>query len=178
MTDIKYYFKDRYESKSTQVRVFYTGLAIFFIWIIRGLGKSIAQEPMMQDFGFIVWACYAMIIGTMIFFFLSKNQVSGIIEQYGIHSIKDRLENKGRLSGGFILGCGTITGKQYQQDYYVFFKKGSFGLIKDKIQADDAEIIMTNEISPSYKKVNVGGEEKEFLFVPKNTIKKTIKIEL
>lgn len=92
-----------------------------------------------------------------------EEKKSGIIYDLDIYSIK----NSNSIKGNFFLGTGTIN----SFETYIFFKKGNFGYIKDYVYSSNIEIIFRNDIKPSYKQIVIDGEVKEFIFVPKNTIK-------
>ena len=94
---------------------------------------------------------------------------SGIEEDLPIYSLRDRIE----LHGGFVLGTGSID----QEDYYAFYTKGEFGRYKKQsVPAEDVEVIMRNDVKPRLKTLWIDDEQQQFLFVPKNTIKRQIAI--
>lgn len=122
-----------------------------------------------------------MMVGALGLIFKSfshRSIISGISTEFPIYSIKSDTRSKGDIGGAFILGFGSVGGTFEEADYYVFFKKGDFGLIKDKVDASSVELVQTDDIETSYKEVYVDGELKNFIFVPKNTVKKNISIDL
>jgi len=115
------------------------------------------------------------IMGLLMFF--GTYNISGISSEFNIFSMKSDVRTKGTMSGSFFLGCGSISGSSEEIDYYVFYKEGRFGLLKDKLRAYDIEVIQTNKVDPSYKEIWVENEVLKFLFVPKKTIMKKIELK-
>lgn len=184
MEDITKYFEDKYERNITKIL-----FNVFVAILIGGVLSTMMHSALMSlppefldnyDLKFTI--SYYVILGLLpVTTFLMnwpKDKVQGINHEEDIFSLKSDVRTKGQMSGSFILGCGSISGSSEEIDYYVYYKKQRFGLEKDKIKAYGIEVIQRDDIKPSYKEVLVDGELYKVLFVPSNTIKKKITMEV
>lgn len=169
MKPIEYYFVDRYEKRFPLGKIF-----IGIIMIIFGFYSTtidLSGTDLGEIMNTITLLYFIMGIGTIASgFFFNKTQISGIIEEEKIFSMSNRQEKEG--GGSFFLGIGSVSFDE--QEYYIYYRKGDYGLIKEKLAVDEVEVIMTNKVPPSKRDIIIEGEQKTFLFVPKNTIKKRI----
>ena len=179
--DIRQHFKNKFETKRRWYLLWFGALCFLLVkacWDASEVLPNVELGPMI----FLLF-----IVGLVCAFFgFTKNtrQVRGIIEDDEIYS----LSNKSSVHGGgaFILGFGGISIDE--EEYYVFYKKGQFGLVKERVPCDEVELVMHNDVKPSLKTIMVpdaahddtdtdpSWEEKTFLFVPKNTVKKHIRL--
>lgn len=186
--DIKKYFIDRYKRGSdmplfyTFLYILFTSVPVLFIFIIdKAFNKALSEVSNLSnnslpifEFSFTLILLYTII---KIHNLWSKKRISGIISEFEIYSLKDDVRTKANFSGSFFLGIGTISGSSEEIDYYVFYKKSRFGLVKDKLPAEDIEVIQRDDIKPCYKEVLVDGEQYNILIVPINTIKRKIELK-
>lgn len=176
MEDITNYFKDKYVAKIDKFTKWVCVIGNFvlsfivymlFVGLYSVLGLPVGLLAYFVPISFFFATSISL-------FSDEKKKVQGITRDISIYSLESDKRTKSSLTGSFILGCGSVNGSSEEVDYYVFYKTGRFGLIKDKIEAYDVEVIQRDDIEPSYKTVLVEGEEFECLFVPTNTIKKKI----
>lgn len=168
MKDIKKYFKTKYKPTDPFITII---IHITFILIPSVILREIYLLEESMGYTHLYFRLFLALTIIIVFISITKKHktiISGIHEQFEIYSL-----NTGtKKSGSFTLGTGRIE----EQDYYIFFKHGEVGYIKDKIKTDNIEIIMRDDIKPSYKEVYVEGELIKCLIVPTNTIKKEYKI--
>ena len=181
MEDITDYFETKYEKRVDYLSIF---IASFIAMALQASFLTAFEELSSEIFtGFNIFILkYSPTIFFIMFvlykFFDSTRQISGIESDTEIYSIKDDIRIDGHLTGSFVLGSGSVSGEFGEKDYYVFYEKTKFGLIKGKTLASKTEVVQRDDIKPSLKDVYVNGKVRTFLFVPTNTIKKNIKIDL
>ncbi len=183
MKDIKKYFKTRIEKGWNVSSVVFAVFAAVSILGLVVFGEEVSivvsnyESVLVNNMFFIAWFGY---LALLVYSFLTiryRNQVAGIVSDERIHSLKSKERQEGSLGGVFFLGFGGVSGRTGVEDYLVFYKEGEFGLVKEKLLASEVEVIMRDDVEPSLKWICVEGKERQFLFVPKNTVKKEIVIE-
>lgn len=173
MRDITQYFEDR--AKCT-VNIGMLFLTLLFGWFTHLIFKWIREEPTII-FPLNEWIVLTLLIPMIYSAIRHPYHISGISDEYNLFSLKSEVRTKKKISGSFILGCGSVSGSEEQIDYYIFFKEGEFGLIKQKLEARNIEVIQTNKVSPSYKEIWIENKTRKFIFVPKHTIRQYFKID-
>lgn len=137
---------------------------------------------------------FRFIMGCCILFVLYKGcdslKKNGYHQEYGGSRTSEiySLKTTSSISGGFVLGIGTVG----SSDYYVFYRKtNAGGLIREKINASDC-ILYENSEKPMLKEIGtmeyhlVDGDTvsitfirdeyrgKFYIFIPKGTITERI----
>lgn len=177
MKDIKKYFKTKIKKVFNPLTMLHGAIFItinyfMHLFALANINVSLAKEVVL-----FCWVGY-FITPIMVWLLIYKHiNISGIEKEYNIYSINNETRLKGSFSGGFILGCGSVRGDIEQKDYYLFYKEGEFGYEKSKISIEGIEIIMRDDIKPSYKEIWVEGEIRKFMFVPEKTIKKRMELD-
>lgn len=184
MKNIKSLMKKRYGFNRNIIVIIIPIFMMFFIYSCytpiyssdgsnkTSYGKENAPSPWLF-YGFTI----VLLIGGVLMWFM-KVQTGGLVFIEKIYSIKGDLRTKGKLSGSFFLGCGTVSGSSEEIDYYTYFKEGDYGLVRDKRVQSEVELIQTDSIEPCYMECLVDNETKSFIVVPSRTVKKNIKIEI
>lgn len=172
MDDIKQYF--RYKSKKNYVII----ISNFIFLNSISIGSTVFINNYMSDLLPVMIIISSLVFLLSISGFFTKNQYQGITYKEKIYSLKNDVRTKSKINGSFILGTGNINGSSKVIDYYIYYKEARFGLVKNKLEAKDVELIQRDDINPCFLKVLVEGEEYKVLIVPKNTVKRKISIEI
>jgi len=173
MKEIKKHLKDKFEADVRSI-ISLTIITFIVLYLFKRILMYFYHFNDYEGAGnnafYLTLTMMILILITYIFKLISlfNARYSGIAEEYKIYSLKD----KSYIKGEFWLGCGRID----KIDYYIFYEDGDFGYVEGKVRCSGVEIIEGNDIKPSFKTIYIEGTPKDFLFVPRNTIKKKFNI--
>lgn len=119
------------------------GNVILLVILFVGMVMGCRENEIVSTIGIIMFLMSIILMLTFTFIGVFIKEVDANLTEdvaYEIYSINDNIE----VSGRFVLGTGRIE----STDYYYFYTKTDKGLKVEKIDATNAYIQETNEISP------------------------------
>lgn len=159
------------------------GYLILLIMVLVGSAMTLRKNEIISNIGCIMFLISAVAIPILsVTDLIIRKEDTNLTEDiaYEIYSINDNIEEEGK----FVLGTGHVE----STDYYYFYIKTDKGLKVEKIDATNAYIQETDEVSPRiiyqyhkyiypewYKKLfivdsNPHGEVTTIIKVPTNTV--------